>query len=65
MCQTCGCSSKKVCEPMAHASHMCDLMAKKTPIAELKKVVKGAQYLCAKCGRAAAKEENLCAPEKL
>lgn len=65
MCETCGCRSKKVCEPTAHTSHLCELMAKKTPIAELKKLVKGAQFVCSKCGRGAAKEENLCAPEKL
>ena len=30
-----------------------------------KGLVKGAQFICRKCGRAAAKDQNLCEPEKL
>jgi len=48
-----------------HGQHLCELMKKETPIEELKQIVSGAQYICKNCGRAAAKEENLCAPEKL
>lgn len=30
-----------------------------------KSLVKGARFICKKCGRAAAKDFNLCEPEKL
>jgi hypothetical protein len=30
-----------------------------------KRLVKGARFFCRKCGRAAAKGQNLCEPEKL
>lgn len=32
---------------------------------QYKKLVKGARFLCGKCGRAAAKAQNLCEPERL
>jgi hypothetical protein len=32
---------------------------------KLKSLVKEAKYICSCCGRAAAKAENLCAPEPL
>jgi len=35
------------------------------PTAKLKPLVKNAKYICGCCGRAAAKAENLCAPEAL
>jgi hypothetical protein len=31
----------------------------------LRPLVKNAKYICNECGRAAAKAENLCAPERL
>ena len=65
MCQTCGCQSPKACDPKSHAAHLCELIAKKTPVEELKKLVRNAQFICQKCGRAAAKETNLCAPTRI
>ena len=32
---------------------------------EYKRLVRGAKFLCKKCGRAAAHQKNLCEPEKL
>ena len=32
---------------------------------EFKRLVKSPKFFCKKCGRAAAKKENLCEPEKL
>lgn len=34
-------------------------------IDQYKKLVKGARFLCRKCGRAAVKAQNLCEPERL
>jgi hypothetical protein len=65
MCETCGCRSQKACDPKGHQSHLCELMAKKTPVNDLKKYVMNSQYICQKCGRTAAQEINLCAPEKI
>jgi hypothetical protein len=31
----------------------------------LKNLVRGSQYICSSCGRAALSPENLCSPEKL
>jgi hypothetical protein len=39
--------------------------AMKSGTADYIKLVKGAQYVCAGCGRVAASAENLCAPQKL
>jgi len=44
---------------------MCQLTATKVPLDDLKNVVRGARYICKLCGRAAAEEKNLCAPDKL
>ncbi|MBM4305863.1 MAG: hypothetical protein FJ115_03445 [Deltaproteobacteria bacterium] len=32
---------------------------------EYKRLVRGAKFICKKCGRAAAKKKNLCEPETL
>ena len=52
------------CDPN-HDQHFCMLVAKKTPVAELKKIVKNATHICKNCARAANDEKHLCAPEKL
>ena len=44
---------------------MCHLFAKKTPLAEVKKLVKGARFICRGCMRVAADKENLCDPEEI
>jgi hypothetical protein len=51
-----------------HENHLCHLVEKnslKTGLADYKKLVQEAQYICKGCGRTAAKAESLCAPEKL
>ena len=47
-----------------HDKHMCELSKEKN-LDAVKKFAKGAAYVCAGCGRAAAKPENLCRPEKI
>jgi len=47
---------------------MCDNVkdgALKDDLKKYKKLVAGAQHVCKKCGRAAAKPGNLCKPSKL
>ena len=41
--------------------HLCSLAMRKQMLT-LARLVKDAQYVCALCGRAAAKGENLCSP---
>ena len=48
-----------------HENHLCQLVEKKIDLEKMKKLVKDAQYICKNCGRAAAGETSLCAPEKL
>ncbi len=48
-----------------HEHHMCQLVLNATPTDELKELVRNAEYICDICGRTAAKDENLCAPQKL
>ena len=50
-------------ECKGHEKHMCEL-TKAKKMGEVKKLAKGANYVCAACGRAAASSENLCKPEK-
>jgi hypothetical protein len=45
-----------------HDKHICQL---KDDLEKVKKLVKGAEYVCKSCGRAAKNEENLCNPTKL
>jgi hypothetical protein len=37
----------------------------KNNLEDYKKFVRNPQFVCKKCGRAAAKAENLCQPDKL
>jgi hypothetical protein len=51
-----------------HENHLCYLVTDgdlKPGTPEYKKLVKKAKYVCTGCGRAAARPENLCAPEKI
>jgi DNA replicative helicase MCM subunit Mcm2 (Cdc46/Mcm family) len=52
----------------AHEGHLCFLQNVGyliTNLQEYKKLVKEGRYVCKNCGRVAANEQNLCAPEKL
>ena len=51
-----------------HEKHLCLLQNTGylgTNTEDYKKLVRNPNFVCKGCGRAAAKEENLCAPEKL
>ena len=51
-----------------HEKHLCSMVEKgalKSGMTDYIKLVKGAQYVCAGCGRVAASAESLCAPQKL
>jgi len=51
-----------------HEAHLCmaeNLGFVKSNLEEYKKYVRNPQFVCKKCGRAAAKAENLCQPDKL
>lgn len=51
-----------------HEQHLCLLQNigyLKTNLEDYKKLVRNPGYVCKNCGRTAANEENLCAPEKL
>ena len=52
------------CGP-GHTDHMCKLVKEGAPLEELKDLVADASYICSKCGRVAADEDRLCAPEPL
>lgn len=60
---------EKVKMPHAeHEQHLCYLQNVgylKTNLEDYKKLLKDAKFVCKGCGRAAATEKNLCAPEKL
>jgi len=51
-----------------HEAHLCLLQTVgylKTNLNDFKKLVKDGKFICKGCGRVAANEKNLCAPEKL
>ena len=50
---------------LGHAKHLCDMAKRGVDLNTYKKLVKDAKFICKKCGRAAAKEENLCDPVPL
>jgi len=51
---------------LGHAEHLCHLVEHRgIEINQYKPLVRNAKFLCKKCGRVAAKEENLCEPIKL
>ena len=55
----------KVAPHLGHSKHLCNLAENGADVQTVKNLVKDAKFLCKKCGRAAAKEENLCEPIKL
>jgi len=51
-----------------HENHLCylhNLGLLEADLEHYKGLVKDAQYICKRCGRAAKNPENLCEPEKL
>jgi hypothetical protein len=51
---------------LGHGEHLCHLVEDMgINIDEYKKLIKNPKFLCKKCGRVAARAENLCEPIKL
>jgi hypothetical protein len=51
-----------------HEEHLCfkqNVGYLKSNLEDYKKLVRNGKFVCKNCGRVAAKEESLCAPEKL
>ena len=59
-----GISIKKEPHP-GHEKHLCKMVEDKGVTDEIKALIKNPKYVCSCCGRAAAKQENLCSPESL
>jgi len=54
------------CENLGHKLHLCDMVEKgEASLEQMKALIKNPQFICKKCGRVAAKIENLCDPESL
>ena len=51
---------------IGHSQHLCDMVERgdKT-LAQIKWLVRDANFICAKCGRIATLGENLCKPKLL
>ncbi len=51
---------------IGHSNHLCDMVEKGVgDMNTFRKLTKNPKFICKKCGRAAAKEENLCEPVPL
>ena len=51
---------------IGHSNHLCDMAQQgEITLSEFKELVKDLKFICKKCGRAAAKEDNLCEPVSL
>ena len=51
-----------------HERHLClfqNIGILRGQLAEYKKLIRGAKYVCKDCGRSAANPENLCFPEEI
>jgi len=48
-----------------HLCYLANLGYQVQDTSEYRSLVRGAKYVCANCGRAAAEKENLCRPKKL
>jgi len=50
---------------LGHSKHLCDMAKRGADLETVKGLVRNPKFICKKCGRAAAKEENLCEPVPL
>ena len=51
---------------IGHYYHLCEMVKRgDNTLLRIKSLVRGAKFICTKCGRIAAKEENLCKPKLL
>ena len=62
MAKTAG--EKTKTEDNGPSKHLCKLFRKRK-IKKIAELAKGANYVCRKCGRAAADRDNLCKPRKI
>ncbi len=59
-------SSARIAPHLGHSMHLCDMAERgDVSLEQMKALVKDPKFICKKCGRAAAKEENLCEPVPL
>ncbi len=56
---------KKDRDQPGHSKHLCALIAGGYGFKQVHTLVSTPQFICAKCGRAAAAKRNLCKPRKL
>ena len=45
--------------------HLCKIAKKEQDFGRVRELVRGAEFYCGKCGRAARSPANLCKPEKI
>lgn len=51
---------------IGHHHHLCDMITRgDVTLNQIKSLVRGAKFICVKCGRIAAEEKNLCEPRLL
>ena len=50
---------------LGHVNHLCDMAKRGVDLNTYKELVRDPKFICRKCGRVAAKEENLCEPVPL
>ena len=48
-----------------HENHLCKMIEESGLTPQIKALIENPKYVCSCCGRAAANEDNLCAPEPL
>ena len=50
---------------LGHSKHLCEMAKRGEDLETFKSLVRNPKFICKKCGRVAAKEENLCEPVTL
>ena len=53
---------RKKAPHLGHSQHLCNMAERGADVELVKNLVKDAKFMCKTCGRAAAKQENLCDP---
>ena len=56
----------KMSPHIGHKNHLCEIAEEgRVALSDVKEMVRNPKFICRKCGRVAANEENLCEPVKL
>jgi len=58
-------SLRGVAPHLGHFKHLCAMADRGEGLENIKVLVRNPAFICRKCGRAAAKDENLCEPVPL